>query len=48
MARGCAEPSDCHLLTDGEFNTPRWLHTFDQVSLVLAPRFVADVVREWA
>ena len=42
----CAEPSDCHVLTDGEFNTPRWLHTFDQVSLVLAPRFVADVVRE--
>ena len=43
---GVLNPSDCHLLTDGEFNTPRWLHTFDQVSLVLAPRFVADVVRE--
>lgn len=43
---GVLNPSDCHLLTDGELNTPRWLHTFDQVSLVLDPRFVADVVRD--
>ena len=43
-AEGVLNPSDCHLLTDGELNTPRWLHTFDQVSLVLDPRFVADVV----
>jgi len=43
---GGLNPSDCHVLTDGEFNTPRWLDTFDQVSLVLDPRFVADVVRE--
>jgi AraC family transcriptional regulator len=43
---GVLNPSDCHVLTDGEFNTPRWLDTFDQVSLVLDPRFVADVVRE--
>ena len=43
---GLLNPADFHLLTDGELNTPRWLHTFDQVSLVLDPRFVADVVRD--
>jgi AraC family transcriptional regulator len=44
--QGVLNPSDCHVLTDGEFNTPRWLQPFDQVSLVLDPRFVADIVRE--
>ena len=43
---GVLKPADFHLLTDGEFNTPRWLHTFDQVSLVLEPQFVADIVRD--
>lgn len=43
---GVLNPADFHLLTDGEFNTPRWLQTFDQVSLVLDPRFVADIVRD--
>jgi hypothetical protein len=42
---GVLNPSDCHVLTDGEFNTPHCLDTFDQVSLVLDPRFVADVTK---
>jgi hypothetical protein len=43
---GVLNPADFHLLTDGELNTPRWLDTFDQVSLVLEPRFVAGIVRD--
>jgi AraC family transcriptional regulator len=39
-------PGGSHLLTHGELNTPRWLQPFDGLSLVLAPQFVADVVRE--
>jgi AraC family transcriptional regulator len=43
---GVLNPADFHLLTDGDLNTPRWLQTFDEVSLVLDPRFVAKVVRD--
>jgi len=42
---GVLNPGEFHLLPYGESNTPRWLQMFDQVSLVLDPRFVADVVR---
>jgi len=37
---------ESHLLTQGELNTPRWLRTFDEISIVLQPWFVADVVRD--
>lgn len=43
---GVMNPGEFHLLTHGEFNTPRWSDRFDEVSLVLDPRFVADVVRD--
>jgi AraC family transcriptional regulator len=39
-------PGESHLLTQGELNTPRWLQTFDEISIVLQPQFVADVVRD--
>jgi AraC family transcriptional regulator len=39
-------PGESHLLTQGELNTPRWLQTFDEISIVLQPCFVADVVRD--
>src|SRR5262249_27243377 len=37
---------ECHLLTDGELNIPRWLDTFEEVTLVLDRRFVAELVRD--
>jgi AraC family transcriptional regulator len=43
---GALNPGEFHLLTHGELNQPRWLQTFDEVSLVLDPRFVADLVRD--
>jgi AraC family transcriptional regulator len=43
---GVMNPGEFHLLTDGELNTPRWSGMFDEVSLVLDPRFVAGVARE--
>jgi len=43
---GAINPGEFHLLTDGQLNTPRWLSTFDEISLVLDPHFVADVVGE--
>jgi AraC family transcriptional regulator len=39
-------PGESHLLTQGELNTPRWLRTFDEISIVFQPSFVADVVRD--
>ena len=39
-------PGEFHLLTHGDLNTPRWLKTFEEISLVLDRRFVANVVRE--
>ena len=39
-------PDQCHLLTHGDPNTPRWMETFDEISLVLDRQFVADVVRD--
>jgi AraC family transcriptional regulator len=43
---GAIDPGEFHLLTDGQVNTPRWLSTFDEISLVLDPHFVAEVVGE--
>ena len=43
---GPFKPGEFHLVTNGELNTPRWLDTLDEISLVLDPRFVADVVAE--
>jgi AraC family transcriptional regulator len=43
---GQIKPGEFHLLTHGELNTPRWLQTFDEISLVLDREFVAHVVRE--
>ena len=40
------KPGDFHLIKRGELNTPRWLQTFEAISLVLDPRFVADLVKE--
>lgn len=39
-------PGECHLLTHGDLNTPRWLQTFEEISLVLDPAFIADVVQD--
>jgi AraC family transcriptional regulator len=39
-------PGHCRLLTHGECNTSRWLQTYNQVSLIIDPRFVADVVED--
>jgi hypothetical protein len=41
---GMLNPGEFHLLTHGDLNTPRLLQTFDEITLVLDPRFVADVV----
>lgn len=43
---GMLNPGECHLLTHGDLNTPRWLQTFEEISLVLDPQFVADVVSD--
>lgn len=39
-------PTQFHLVTNGELNRPRWFGTLDEVSLVLDPHFVADLVRD--
>jgi AraC family transcriptional regulator len=41
---GVMNPGEFHLLTDGDLNAPGWSQTLDEVSLVLDPRYVADVV----
>ena len=43
---GVINPGEFHLLTHGAPNAPRWLQAFDQMSLVLDRRFVADLVRD--
>src|SRR5260221_7778342 len=43
---GVMNPGQFHLLTHGESNVPRWSSFFDEVSLVLDPRFVAEVAEE--
>lgn len=39
-------PGEYVLITHGDLNAPRWLEPFDEVSLVLDPRFVAGVVQD--
>lgn len=39
-------PGEFMLVTNGELNTPRWMQALDEISLVLDPHFVADIVRE--
>ena len=43
---GLLNPGEFHLLTHGDFNTPRWMQTFDEVTVVLDRQFVSDVVRD--
>jgi len=43
---GTMNPGEFHLLTHGEQNTPRWQQPFEEVSLILDRKFVADVVRD--
>src|SRR5262245_23973620 len=43
---GVMNPCESHFLTQGELNTPSWLQTFDEVTMVLQPEFVADVLRD--
>ena len=43
---GALNPGEFHLLTHGQLNTPRWRQTFDEITLVLDPRFVAGLVED--
>ena len=37
-------PGHCRILTYGESHPTRWLQTYDEVSLIIDPRFAADIV----
>src|SRR5215467_6963847 len=37
---------ESHLLTFGELNTPRRHRTFEEISIILEPQYVADVVQD--
>jgi AraC family transcriptional regulator len=37
-------PGHCRILTHGESHPSRWLQTYNEVSLIIDPQFVADVV----
>jgi AraC family transcriptional regulator len=39
-------PGHCRILTHGESHPSRWLQTYDEISLIIRPQFVADVVRD--
>jgi len=39
-----SNPGDCRILTYGDSNPSRWLQTYNEVSLIIDPQFVADVV----
>lgn len=39
-------PGHCRVLTYGESHPSRWLQTYNEVSLIISPQFVADVVRD--
>ncbi|HEX2459365.1 MAG TPA: AraC family transcriptional regulator [Vicinamibacterales bacterium] len=41
-----SDPGHCRLLTHGESHPTRWLETYDEIALVIAPQFVADVVED--
>jgi AraC family transcriptional regulator len=40
------KPGHCRILTHGESHPSRWFQTYNEVSLILDPRFVADVVED--
>ncbi len=37
-------PGHCRILTHGESHPTRWLQTYNEISLIISPQFVADVV----
>jgi len=39
-------PGHCRILTHGESHPSRWLQTYNEISLIIRPQFVADVVRD--
>jgi len=39
-------PGHCRILSNGESHPSRWLQTYNEVSLVIDPEFVADVVQD--
>ena len=39
-------PGHCRILTYGESHPSRWLQTYNEVSLIINPQFLADVVRD--
>ena len=39
-------PGHCRLLTHGESHPSRWLQTYDEISMVIDPHVVADVVED--
>jgi AraC family transcriptional regulator len=39
-------PGHCRILTNGESHPSRWLQTYNEVSLVIDPQFVANVVQD--
>ena len=39
-------PGHCRILTHGESHASRWCQTYNEVSLIIDPRFVADVVED--
>jgi AraC family transcriptional regulator len=38
-------PGHCRILTHGESHPSRWLQTYNEISLIIRPQFVSDVVR---
>lgn len=42
--KGILNPGEFHLLADGDLNAPGWSQTFEELSLVLNPRCVADTL----
>jgi AraC family transcriptional regulator len=39
-------PGHCRILTHGESHPTRWLQTYHEISLIISPQFVADVVKD--
>ena len=39
-----SHPGHCRILTYGDSNPSRWLQTYNEVSLIIDPQFVAEVV----
>jgi len=39
-------PGHCRILTHGESHASRWFQTYNEVSLIIDPRFAADVVQD--